>query len=243
LEITLKYIFFFSFIFCYSSPSLSDSYLKECVSVENRKIVHFDFEARKNGLNKRILVLGSIHGDEPETQELALLWLERLRKIRNPSNFWRIIPVVNPDGLENRTRYNSIKTDLNRNFPTKDWDQEALSYWRNRQQSDPRRYPGASAGSEIETKCVLKHLEDFKPDIVVSIHTPYGQFDFDGPANKKLKSHLLPWKRIGTFSGSLGRYLWDERGIPVLTIELRPDSLKKNSSGFLKLQDAISDLL
>lgn len=54
---------------------------------------------------------------------------------------------------------------------------------------------------------------------------------------------LLPWKRLGTFPGSLGRYLWDERGIPVLTIELKPEPIDKNLNGFLKLQDLLSDLL
>lgn len=151
--------------------------------------------------------------------------------------------MVNPDGAKENTRYNSRKVDINRNFPTKDWDQKALSIWRDSQHSDPRRYPGAAPGSEVETQCVLKHIQEFNPDLVVSIHTPYGQFDFDGPSHKKLNSNLLPWKRIGTFPGSLGRYLWDERRIPVLTIELRPDSLKRNSSSFIRLQDFLSDLI
>jgi hypothetical protein len=194
-------------------------------------------------LKKKILVVGAIHGDEPESIKLSKLWVERLRKIKNPSNFWRIIPEANPDGVKNKTRFNVRKVDLNRNFPTKDWDEDALIHWGKNQKSDLRRYPGPSAGSEIETQCMLSHLENFKPDLGVSIHTPYGQFDFDGPSNKKLKTNLLPWKRIGTFPGSLGRYLWDERKIPVLTIELKPNSLDKDSLILLKLQDALSDLL
>jgi murein peptide amidase A len=30
----------------------------------------------------------------------------------------------------------------------------------------------------------------------------------------------MRWKRLGNYPGSLGRYAWAERNIPVLTIEL-----------------------
>lgn len=224
--------------FSFAATSLSG-----CQSTDGVAIEHFDFAARETGLKKRILVLAGIHGDENEANELAHHWLKRLEKIKTPSNHWRIIPLLNPDGAKNRTRYNSNKADLNRNFPTKDWDEVALKHWETKQKSDPRRYPGVKGGSEIETKCAMSHIEDFKPDLVVSIHTPYGQFDFDGPETKKIKTNLLPWKRLGTFPGSLGRYLWDERGIPVLTIELKPGPLHRKLDRFLKLQDALSDLL
>lgn len=233
----------FLLLFLLSFPLFSQSSLEGCSSTEERIISHFDYPARENGLKKRILVISGIHGDEPEAMELASIWNERLQRIKTPSNSWRIIPVLNPDGQAKRTRYNANKVDLNRNFPTKDWSDLALSSWERFHQSHPRRFPGNSAASEVETLCIIKHIEDFRPDLVVSIHTPYGQFDFDGPADKKIKTALLPWKRIGTFPGSLGRYLWEERGIPVLTIELRVDSLRKNRREFLRLQDALSDLI
>ena len=71
-----------------------------------------------------------------------------------------------------------------------------------------------SGGFESETRCMMKHIEEFSPDLVVSLHTPYGQSDFDGPSEKRIRTRFLSWKRIGTFSDSLGRYLWDERKIP-----------------------------
>lgn len=214
-------------------------HLPSCLSTRGEVIEHFDFPARESGLKKRILVFAGIHGDEPEARALGRKWIERLSRIKTPSNFWRIVPELNPDGTKFNTRYNVNKVDLNRNFPTKDWDELALSQWRDKLKSNPRRYPGPSGGSELETQCVLRHIEDFKPDLVVSIHTPYGQLDFDGPADKKIKTHLLPWKRLGTYPGSLGRYLWDEKNIPVLTIELRPGS----KHDFSQVQDQLSDLL
>jgi protein MpaA len=133
--------------------------------------------------------------------------------------------------------------DLNRNFPTRDWESSALDQWKTHQKSNVRRYPGTGPGSEAETKCAIAHISDFRPDIVVSIHTPYGLFDYDGPPEKKIQTKLLPWSRLGTYPGSLGRYLWDERSIPVLTIELKPDSLQEMMLGFISFQDSISDLV
>lgn len=205
----------------------------ECVSTQKRDIPFVDIQAREGGRNKKILVIGQVHGDEEESGILTEAWLMRLQKL-SPSNHWRIIPRLNPDGVIQKTRYNANKVDINRNFPTKDWDQS---------HDDPRRNPGPSAGSEVETKCVIAHIEEFKPDIVVSIHTPYGLFDFDGPADKQIHTNLLPWKRLGTFRGSLGRYLWDERNIPVLTIEINPRTFHKTKYGLTQLQDRITDLL
>lgn len=215
--------------------------LASCVSVENRPITHFEKSAREGGLKKRILVIGQIHGDEPESGRLAQAWIERLQNIE-PSNAWRIIPVLNPDGALKSTRFNINGVDLNRNFPTEDWNESALKRWQQNEKSDPRRFPGKTPGSEPEVKCAIEHINDFKPDLIVSVHTPYGLFDFDGPLHKKLDTKLLPWKRLGTFPGSLGRYMWGERKVPVLTIELRPDSFT-NQKGFIEFQDLLSNLI
>lgn len=213
-----------------------------CLSHKSNAIAHQDFVARDSGLKKRVLVIAQIHGDEPESGELANLWIERLKHIKFPSNHWRIIPLANPDGTLQKTRVNANQVDLNRNFPTSDWQEHALEHWKLGQKSDPRRFPGQSAGSETEVKCLVSHILNFNPDIIVSIHTPYGLFDFDGP-NVKPVSQILPWKRLGTYPGSLGRWAWDERKIPVLTIELRPDSLKNDKERFIKIQDSVSDLI
>ncbi|MCK6594995.1 MAG: hypothetical protein L6Q33_07345, partial [Bacteriovoracaceae bacterium] len=60
--------------------------------------------------------------------------------------------------------------------------------------------------------------------------------------NKKIKFKSLPWRKLGTFTGSLGRYMWDERNVPVLTVEIKPQTFKKNLPEFLWLQDQISYL-
>jgi len=62
----------------------------------------------------RVLVVGSIHGDEPG----GLAVTRRLRRRPPPSGveLW-VIDTLNPDGLARGTRQNARGVDLNRNFP------------------------------------------------------------------------------------------------------------------------------
>lgn len=197
--------------------------LPTCSSTEGRAITHTDF-ASTDPRGKRVLVLGLIHGDEPLAGEMALDWAQRLIELREkkiePRNSWRVVPMLNPDGLERKTRMNARGVDLNRNFPTKDWNDDALKFWKSKAASDPRRFPGETPGSEAETKCVISHIKDFKPDFIVSVHTPYKVLDFDGPKMPFPKYKDLPWRALGNFPGSLGRFMWRDYQIPVLTVEL-----------------------
>lgn len=190
-----------------------------CASVEGRPIQHADFMA-EDVRGKRILVLGMIHGDEPLAGEMALEWGTRLKTMGSARNSWRVVPMLNPDGLERNTRMNASGVDLNRNFPTKDWDEAALPFWKKTSNNDPRRNPGSVAASEVETKCIIQHIKDFKPDFIVSVHTPYHVLDFDGPKMGFPAYKDLPWRALGNFPGSLGRYMWKDYQVPVLTVEL-----------------------
>lgn len=214
--------------------------LQDCQSVNGVPIYHYD-QLGKDKTPKRILAFSLIHGDETHAGTVGRYWMERLEEIE-PRNHWRVVPVLNPDGVRQVTRYNANKIDLNRNFPTKDWDQLAQKYWKIHAQASPRRFPGSQSASEPETKCALKHIEDFKPDFVISIHTPLNVLDFDGPRVPAPKYSYLPWRSLGHFPGSLGRYMWFERNIPVLTMELK-NSLPKSNTPFETLQDLIGTLV
>lgn len=212
-----------------------------CVSAEGRPIYHYD-KISTNAGAKKILVISLIHGDETPAGTVGRYWMERLEGI-DPRNSWRVVPVLNPDGVKYKTRTNANKIDINRNFPTKDWASGALENWKRTTHSNPRRYPGAEAASEPETKCALHHLEQFQPDFVVSVHTPLKVLDFDGPkVSPPPKFDYLPWKSLGSYPGSLGRYMWLERQTPVLTMELK-ESLPPNLAPFEKLQDIIGTLV
>ncbi|MCH2533351.1 MAG: succinylglutamate desuccinylase/aspartoacylase family protein [Bdellovibrionales bacterium] len=209
--------------------------LPNCTSVEGDPIFHMEKEGvSKRG--KRILALSLIHGDEFPSGTVALKWMSRLLDI-DSRNTWRVIPIANPDGWKKGTRMNINGLDLNRNFPTNDWDDMALDRWKNQKKSDPRRYPGPGGGSEPETKCLISHIQQFKPDFIISVHTPYGILDFDGPEIDAPHFYPLQWRRFGNFPGSLGRYMWKDRQVPVLTIELKGNDAITKLEELDKLQD------
>ncbi len=177
----------------------------------------------------RVLVIGAIHGDEPSSASVALHWLQ----LASQATFdtpqpvhWRFIPALNPDGLLSQPprRVNANGVDLNRNFPTPNWQRDAKIYWEQRTQKDPRRYPGTQPLSEPESKFLHEEMQRFSPHLIVSIHAPYGVLDFDGPAQKGFvppsKLGRLYLDQVGIFPGSLGNYGGVHKGIPVVTVEL-----------------------
>jgi hypothetical protein len=171
---------------------------------------------------RRVLVLGGIHGDEYSAVVVAFQWLERLKGDRFQRYQWRILPCVNPDGLlaEPSQRTNAHGVDLNRNFPTPDWNSLAMSYWKGQTRSDPRRFPGKTAASEPETHWLIEQIASYKPDAIVSIHAPLNVLDFDGPYSPPAKLGYLRLAPIGTYPGSLGGYGGLFLRLPVITPEL-----------------------
>jgi protein MpaA len=169
----------------------------------------------------RVLVIGGIHGDELSSTALALHWVSQA--METPSNIhWRFVPLMNPDGMLGTvpTRTNANGVDLNRNFPTPNWDKEAPRYWNVRTKNDPRRYPGVKPLSEPESRWLFAEMENWKPNLIVSIHAPYGVLDFDGPTVAPQRLGRLFLDQVGIFPGSLGNYGGVHKKVPVVTIEL-----------------------
>lgn len=169
----------------------------------------------------RVLVIGAIHGDELTSGALALRWIA-LAGSTPRAVHWRFIPVANPDGLlaKKPQRTNARGVDLNRNFRTPGWDHEAPQHWHKRAHKDPRRWPGSSPLSEPETRFLNQQIDSFKPQLVVSIHAPYGVLDFDGPLTPPRRLGALRLEQVGVFPGSLGHFGGLQKGLPVVTIEL-----------------------
>ena len=195
-------------------------------SVQGRQIMLREFKSTKPK-PARILVIGGIHGDELTAVSIVFRWLETLQKPNDDSNqyHWRVVPVLNPDGLLAKppTRVNANGVDLNRNFPTVNWEKEALSYWQKKTKKDPRRFPGAAPLSEPESRWLHDELARFKPDVIVSVHAPYGVLDFDGPptgVEAPTKFGRLHLNRVGIYPGSLGNFGGLKESIPVVTLEL-----------------------
>lgn len=174
----------------------------------------------------RVLLIGGIHGDEKTATAVVFKWLASMQKSGVREFQWKVAPLVNPDGLlagslsSKATRVNARGVDLNRNFPTPNWEKEALQYWKVKTKSDPRRYPGKAPISEPESKWIFNTIKSFQPDVIISVHAPFGVLDLDGPAEPPTRFGRLHFNRVGVYPGSLGNYSGMHQEIPVLTIEL-----------------------
>ena len=184
----------------------------------------------------KVLLLGGIHGDELASVTLAFDWIARShgvqaqampRATRSKPTIsdvaWRFVPLLNPDGLLHSpsTRVNAHGVDLNRNFPTADWARDAQPYWIKRTRRDPRRFPGLQPLSEPESRWLLEQIDQFHPDLIVSVHAPYGLLDFDGPPPAPRRLGSLQLDPVGVYPGSLGNYGGLVKNVPVMTLELK----------------------
>lgn len=212
-------------------------------SVKNKPIPYLNWGDPQG---RRILLIGSVHGDEITSVSLVFRWLETLEMIPKDSplrkQYYLLAPLLNPDGyyIRPRTRVNANGVDLNRNFQSKRWDKDAHVFWKLKSRLDPRRNPGPKSGSEPETLIVQKFIEDFNPALIVSVHAPYGLIDFDGPAcfPENIRSPLKV-KALGAFPGSLGQYAGVEKKIPVITVELADHKMMPSQKVIDDLMDYV----
>lgn len=176
-------------------------------SVEGRPIeaVTFGEGAR------RVLIIASIHGNEPAGTPLTEMLIEHLRD--HPEVYDKrqviIVPRANPDGLESGTRYNKRGVDLNRNFPAA---------------NRTKRRSGDEPLSEPESRALHGLIVELQPACIVSIHQPVACVDYDGPARTLAtfisKACGLPVKKLGAQPGSMGSFAGVEQKIPIVTLEL-----------------------
>jgi len=199
-----------------------------------------------------ILFLGGVHGDELPSVYLMFKLAQYLRE--HPEILKEkciiIAPLVNPDGFlkQTPTRVNSSGVDINRNFPTKRWNPDALREWETKSKKNPRYYPGPSAGSEQETLFQVALIKRFKPQKILTVHSPLNFFDYDGPSadlnsfekwmEKICREANHPLKKFGYYPGSLGNYAGHERNIFTLTLELPTSDPKVGAEYFRKFQPA-----
>ena len=143
-----------------------------------------------------LLILNAIHGDEAETTVVAS---EALRCLPEGDLQAAVILCGNPDGLLRGTRGNARGVDLNRNFPTANWNAAPVHYKsRAHDARDMALSPGSEPASEPETKALIALLEKLNPRAVVSFHSALACVDDSGA------SHL-------------GRQLADRCALPFLT--------------------------
>ncbi|MDZ4676039.1 MAG: M14 family zinc carboxypeptidase [Oligoflexia bacterium] len=226
-------------------------------SVQGRPLIYFICgENNKN----TTLMLSSVHGDEITPIYYGFRLVSWIKGEPDLCRDHRVIiaPLVNPDGYisEKPKRTNANGIDLNRNFPTKDFDSQAVKLWKTEQKSEARRNPGTTGGSEPETKFQQWLIDEFKPSKILTVHSPLNFYDYDGPEHDGMKaftkeyikscdelrgvvkkeSENYNFSRYGYYPGSLGNYAGKERGIPTLTLELPTTDASKAKSYFERLK-------
>ncbi|QNN51723.1 succinylglutamate desuccinylase/aspartoacylase family protein [Nocardioides mesophilus] len=132
------------------------------------------------------VAMATMHGNEPAPRKI-------LRSIRagdpvKSLDLW-VVPTVNPDGLARGTRKNARGVDLNRNFPFR---------WAD---LDGNYESGPKAGSEPETRALMRFFADVRPKFVVSFHQPLDGVDISTPATRRFGIRLargldLPRKEL-----------------------------------------------
>lgn len=132
-------------------------------SVLKRPIVSWQQGAADPRL--KVLVVGAIHGDELEgTRVVAQLRKRLALKRRSDEVGYWTVKSMNPDGVASRSRRNTRRVDLNRNFPFR-WDRRLTGGYN----SGPR------PASEPETRAIMKLQRREKFDLAIWYHQPWGR--------------------------------------------------------------------
>lgn len=168
---------------------------------------------RGNTKDPRVLIIGVFHGDEPQGEFLINEYL----LTKNLTNIL-FIPRLN----NCNTRVNQNGVDLNRNYPTRNWELGQRNEY----------FGGEFPASEEETRFIINVVEKYNPKIILSLHAPYKVVNYDGGSKSNLDiiekiSQIMDYpieKSIGyPTPGSFGTWAGIERDILTITLELEED--------------------
>lgn len=162
---------------------------------------------------KAILVVGVFHGDEPQGDYLIRKYLKLY-----PDTNLMMVPCLNPDGMKMQTRINAAGVDLNRNFPSSNWEISEKNEY----------YGGDYPCSEIETRFLVDTVEKYSPRAILTLHAPYRLVNYDGDCEAEMLAYKIAkiigypvQKNIGyPTPGSFGTWAGIDNKIPVVTLEL-----------------------
>ena len=178
------------------------------------------FEPLKD--SSRILLISAMHGDENLG---SVLLSECMRSIGVDKLRAAMILSMNPDGILSGTRGNARGVDLNRNYPTKNWQADPVFY-----RSCPGKpqnislSPGNTPGSEPETQALMELVEELRPELIVSFHGFLAciddplELEISQDIAKRSQLRLVPDVGYQT-PGSFGTWC-AEQSIPIITYEL-----------------------
>jgi hypothetical protein len=160
----------------------------------------------------RILVVGTVHGDESAGSVVA----NRLLHAVPPAHgSIAVVQDLNPDGYADDRRANSRGVDLNRNFP---------GTWRVLPTSGP------APASEIETRIAMRLIRRLRPDVTIWFHQPQALVRASGRsvpvARRYAQLAHMRFRRLAWPPGSATA--WQHRALPgslAFVVELRRGEL------------------
>lgn len=173
----------------------------------------------------KVLIIGVFHGDEPQGKFLIEEYLKH-----NSTENLLFIPCLNPDGMQLKQRTNANGVDLNRNFPTKNWGEDGSEAGSKKEDY----YGGSAPASETETQFLTDTINEFEPELILTLHAPYKVVNYDGPAEKiaEIISDIINYPVEASIGyptpGSFGTYAGVERNIATITLELDEDCPVEN---------------
>ena len=196
-------------------------------SVEGRPILAYIFGSG----SQTILYTGAIHGNELSAKYLMNAWIDELElNAHNIPSDKKIIvvPAINPDGVTANRRNNSNNVDLNRNFPTDDWQSDIYS---------PTDQPipgggGASPLSEPESQAIAAFTILLQPRLTMSFHSAasyvIGNQNGDSASLADTYAELTGYKNMtgvgGAFSypitGTYDDWMRERCGLTSVLVEL-----------------------
>ena len=161
-------------------------------------------DARWSG-RVRVGVFGNMHGDEPVGREIAMALARRTcarareaadgeaderreralaaRLLEEATIF--VVPTINPDGFERKTRENARGVDLNRNFPYAGFDMPA---------SASRAGKSDNAAHEVETELVMRWSKTWRLNVAINYHEGalVANYPWDGNADGRAAYSSAP---------------------------------------------------
>lgn len=177
----------------------------------------------------RTLVVAGIHGEEPET---SFLLSRAMRAFDGPLVHTAFVLCANPDGMTLGTRGNFGGVDLNRNFPTSNWNSNPV-FSRSvlEAERDTELSAGTNRGSEPETAALVQLICSLQPRSILSMHAPMACVDapvYSDLVRACCETFSLPWRPdIGyPTPGSLGTWCKEQKSPECVTLELPRMSLE-----------------
>lgn len=179
----------------------------------------YQFMAPNPAQKAHVLVIGGVHGDEPEGVVASRALLEVFRQNYTLDLNLTLVPEFNPEGVLNKTRGNSNLVDLNRNLPTKDWSPIAAT---------ARYNPGPNPLSENENIALVEWLNQNTIQLIISLHSWKPMLNVNGDIPEaeiisKMTGYVIEPDIGYPTPGSLGTYAGKEKKIPTLTYEIERD--------------------